>query len=58
MKTEDQMTAPVPEESTPVRAVDLLYGVFFIGVLLTFSVYVLLTMLLGKERENDWFSQN
>ena len=49
MKTEDQMTAPVPEESTPVRAVDLLYGVFFIGVLLTFSVYVLLTMLLGKQ---------
>lgn len=49
MDTESQVTTNIENESPPVRAVDLLYGVFFIGILLTFAIYVFLTMLLGSQ---------
>ncbi len=49
MNTEAQTVAAAEEEAAPVRAVDLLYGVFFIGVLLTFAIYVGVTMLLGAQ---------
>ena len=48
MKQEDRMMPDETEiENEPVKAMDLLYGVFFIGILLTFAVYVSVTMLLG-----------
>jgi len=49
MKKENPVSALPEEETTPVRAADLLYGVFFIGVLLTFAIYVSVTMLLGAQ---------
>lgn len=39
----------VEEERTPIRAVDLLYGVFFVGIMLSLAVYVGVTMLLGAQ---------
>ena len=49
MKREQQSSDMPQEESAPVRAVDLLYGVFFIGILLSFAIYVSVTMLLGAQ---------
>ena len=49
MKTERQLFGKPEEEAAPVRAVDLLYGVFFIGLLLSFAIYVSVTMLLGAQ---------
>lgn len=37
---------PVAEDA-PTRPINLLYGVFFIGILLSFALYVCVTMLLG-----------
>ncbi len=47
--SDKQATIEREEDRPPVRAVDFLYGVFFIGILLTFSVYVAVTMLLGAQ---------
>ncbi len=49
MKTEDKISMRAEEDSAPVRAIDLLYSVFFIGILLTFAIYVSVTMLLGAQ---------
>ena len=49
MKKEDQILMPNEEDPVPARPIDLLFSVFFIGMLLTFAVYVSVTMLLGAQ---------
>jgi len=53
-------TEPVSDPE-PTRAINLLYGVFFIGVLLSFAIYVSVTMLLGAKTsvsETYWNENN
>ena len=56
-KPKDLPSSETEMEPRPVRAVDLLYGVFFLGILLTFAIYVSVTMVLGAETSiSDDFS--
>lgn len=45
MKENANFSASAEENTAPIRAVDLLYGVFFIGVLLSFAIYVSVSMI-------------
>ena len=49
MNSEKLPDVAAEEEPSGVRGIDLLYSVFFIGVLLTFAIYVSVTMLLGAQ---------
>jgi hypothetical protein len=49
MNSEKPSHPATEEEQSDVRGIDLLYSVFFIGVLLTFAIYVSVTMLLGAQ---------
>ena len=45
---EKQIALP-QEEPEQVKPLDLLYVVFFVGILLTFALYVCVTMFLGAQ---------
>ena len=53
MKEKMQLSTSAEENAAPIRAVDLLYGVFFIGVLLSFAIYVSVSMIFSSAAVTD-----
>ena len=53
MKEKMQLSISAEENAAPIRAVDLLYGVFFIGVLLSFAIYVGVSMIFSSAAVTD-----